>query len=168
MRRLTPPVSPVAAAPLRRLTVSLSQLAAVPLRRLAVSPSQLAAEPVRRLILLLSALAAVAALAGCGTSDDPSARRPTTVDENDDRAVALDCLTRVKGLDARAEGEHDVVVGDQDTGPRIRFFLTGGESEARQFEGKAEGSEQIGNTLLYVRQGSDDVLKDVEFCLDHL
>jgi predicted small lipoprotein YifL len=124
----------------------------------------------KRLVPILSLLAVVAALAGCGRggSEDPSAGRPSTVDENDDRAIALDCLTRVRGLDARLEGEHEVVVGADDTGPKIRFFLTGGESEARQFEGKAEGSEQIGNTLLYVRKGSDDVIEDVEFCLDHL
>lgn len=125
----------------------------------------------KRLAPTLSLVAVVAALAGCGRggSDDPSAGRPSTVDTNDDRAVALDCLTRVRGLhDARLDGEHDIVVGADDTGPKIRFFLTGGESEARQFEGKAEGSEQIGNTLLYVRKGSDDVIEDVEFCLDHL
>lgn len=122
----------------------------------------------KRLMPTLSLVAVAAALAACGSSDDPTAGRPSTVDENDDRAVAIDCLTRVRGLDARLEGEHDVVVGDGDEGPRIRFFLTGGEAEARQFEGNAEGSEQIGNMLLFVREGSDDVLEDVEFCLDHL
>jgi hypothetical protein len=121
-------------------------------------------------LLALLALAAAVAAAGCGSgsSTDPAEGRPATVDVNDDRAVALDCLTRVKGLDAREEGDHELIVGDEETGPKIRFFLTGGESEARQFEGKAEGSEQIGNTLLYVREGSDDELEDVEFCLDHL
>lgn len=124
-----------------------------------------------RLLPSLSLIAVVAALAGCGVGgggEDPSVGRPSTIDKNDDRAIGFDCLTRVKGLDAHLDGDHDIVVGDEKTGPKIRFFLTGGESEARQFEGKAEGSEQIGNTLLYVREGTDDVLQNIEFCLDHL
>ena len=59
-------------------------------------------------------------------------------------------------------------MGDPKTGPRIVFYLTAGEAEARQFEGDAEGSEQIGSALLYVRDGSDDVLGDVESCLGDL
>jgi hypothetical protein len=117
--------------------------------------------PLLLLVLLL-------ALAGCGGSYDPRADLPTTVSKDDDRAVALNCLTGHEGLDARLEGKEEIVVGSGDDGPRIRFYLTGGESEAAQFEGRAEGSEQIGSALLFVRKGSDDELEHVEFCLDNL
>jgi hypothetical protein len=121
----------------------------------------------KRLVLSLS-LAGALALAGCGGSYDPRADLPATVSEDDVRAVTLNCLTARQHLQARLQGEHEIVVGAGDEGPRIRFFLTGGESEAAQFEGRAEGSEQIGNTLLFVRKGSEDVVEDVEFCLDNL
>jgi hypothetical protein len=120
-----------------------------------------------RPVAIIAVLAAgVGVLAGCG-SDDPSAGRPATVDSNDIRAVALDCLTRVEGLEAREQGDDEIVVGADDTGPRIRVFLTSGEAEAEIFEGKAEGAEQIGATLLFVRQADDETLQKVEFCLDH-
>jgi hypothetical protein len=121
-----------------------------------------------RFPLSLPLLAAVLAVAGCGGAYDPRADLPTTVSKDDQRAVALNCLTRHEGLDARLDGKDAIVVGAGDRGPRVRFFLTGGESEAAQFEGRAEGSEQIGSALLFVRDGSDDELEQVEFCLDHL
>ena len=55
-----------------------------------------------------------------------------------------------------------------DDAPRIKFFLTAGEAEAEQFQGRGEGAEQIGGTLLYVGDGSDDLLKPVEKCLADL
>ena len=113
--------------------------------------------------LVLVALG-LAVLSGCAGSSGGSA----SVDDSDKQAVALDCLTNDKGLDARADGENAITVGDPKTGPRIVFYLTAGEAEARQFEGDAEGSEQIGSALLFVRDGSDDVLGDVESCLGDL
>ncbi len=121
-----------------------------------------------RSVVLFSLLALALVAAGCGGSYDPRAGLPTTVSEDDTRAVALICMTEHEDLDARLEGKEDIVVGDRRTGPRIRFFLTGGESEAAQFEGRGEGSEQIGSTLLFVREGSDDELERIEFCLDRL
>ena len=53
-------------------------------------------------------------------------------------------------------------------GPRIRFFLTSGQAEAEQFAGRGEGSEQIESALLFVREGSEQLLEDVEECLDNL
>jgi hypothetical protein len=100
-----------------------------------------------------------AALAGCGGGSGPNSRN--------DLPDALTCI-RHKGLPARQNGTDTIQVGDPTSGPRIRFFLTGGEAEAAQFEGREEGSEQIGASLLYVRQASDDTLKDVENCLDSL
>ncbi|HEY1275630.1 MAG TPA: hypothetical protein VGF25_11985 [Thermoleophilaceae bacterium] len=112
--------------------------------------------------LVLALVLALAALAaGCGDSGSGS-------DAPDKRTAALDCLTQDKGIDAREEGEDEILIGDADTGPKIKFFLTSGEAEGAEFLGQAEGAEQIGATLLYVRKGSDDLLKDVEFCLDNL
>jgi hypothetical protein len=113
----------------------------------------------RRALALLTAAAAL--VAGCGSPDYDA-------DPNDKRAVALECLTETKDLDARLEGEDAILVGSSDTGPRIRFFLTSGEAEAEQFEGRGEGAEQIGNALLFVRDGSEEELSEVENCLDDL
>jgi hypothetical protein len=57
------------------------------------------------------------------------------------------------------------VIGDGPGAPRVRFFLTAGESEAAHFQAEGEGSEQIGATWLYVNEGSDDLLEEVETCL---
>jgi hypothetical protein len=100
-------------------------------------------------------------LAGCGGPDYDA-------DPNDKRAVALECLTETKDLSARLDGEDAIVVGDAETGPRIRFFLTSGEAEAEQFAGRGEGAEQIGNALLFVRDGSEEDLAEIENCLDEL
>lgn len=111
--------------------------------------------------ICLACLALTAA--GCGLSGDDAA-----VDPNDKRAVALECITNDKGLDAELSGNDRIQVGDPSTGPRIRFFLTGGEAEAEQFEGRGEGAEQIKNALLFVRQGSEDDLGEIEECLNDL
>jgi hypothetical protein len=46
--------------------------------------------------------------------------------------------------------------------------LTNGEAEAAQFGGKAEGTEHIESALLFVREAPDDLLEEVESCLDEL
>ena len=89
-------------------------------------------------------------------------------DPQEKRAAALECLREEKGVDARPAGPSGIQVGDPATGPRVRFYLTSGEAEAAQFKGTQEGSEHIGSALLFVREGSDDVLEDVEACLDSL
>jgi hypothetical protein len=111
------------------------------------------------LVLACAALAT----SGCGLSGEDS-----DVDPNDKRGVALECITEDKGLDARSEGRDRIQVGDTRGGPEIRFFLTSGEAEAEQFEGRGEGSEQIKNALLFVRQGSEDDLTEIEECLNDL
>ena len=110
---------------------------------------------------LAATVGASLAAGGCGGPDYDA-------DPNDKRAVAHECITETKGLEARLDGEDAIVVGNSDTGPRIRFFLTSGEAEAEQFEGGGEGAEQIGNALLFVRSGSEEVLSEVENCLDEL
>ena len=95
---------------------------------------------------------------GCGSSGSGGGQ--------DRETNALTCLRDKKGLPATLRG--DVIqIGNPATGPRVRFFLTGGESEATQFEGRAEGTEQIGGTLLYVGAANDDTLSKVEWCLDN-
>ena len=114
----------------------------------------------------LTALAAASGLllAGCGLGT--SAKEGP--DSNDKRGSALACLTDEKGLDARLVGDEEIQVGDAATGPRLRFFLTRGQAEAEQFEGRAEGALQSGSALIYVRQNSDEVLEQVEDCVDSL
>jgi hypothetical protein len=110
-------------------------------------------------------LLAVAA-PGCG-SDGGSSPSPADK-QSDKRGATLACLRDERHLDARPLGRDSIQVGDPRTGARVKFFLTNGEAEAAQFEGRGEGSEQIGSALLFVRRGSEDVLEDVEGCLDQL
>jgi hypothetical protein len=116
-----------------------------------------------RLAALACFAGAALAAAGCSPSGEED-----TLDPNDKRAVALECMTEEKGLDARLAGDDRIQVGDPATGPNIRFFLTGGEAEAEQFEGRGEGAEQIKNALLFVREGSEEDLGEIEECLNDL
>ena len=111
-------------------------------------------------------IACAALAAGCGGGD--SAANGEGPDPNDKRANALECITEEKELEARPVGDNEIQVGDEKTGPRVRFYLTGGEAEAAQFSGRAEGAEHIGSALLFTRGGSEDVLEDVELCLSDL
>ena len=97
------------------------------------------------------------ALPGCGSADEDGG--------GGDRASALSCL-KARGIPARPVGADSVQVGDPASGPRIRFFLTNGQAEAFQFQGEAEGAEQIGEVLLFTRGGSDRMLERVEGCLN--
>jgi hypothetical protein len=114
--------------------------------------------------LALLPLVLLLGLPGCGLGSDDAAPAD---DESDKRAVAMTCFQE-EGLDARLEGDNAIVIGDGEGAPRIKFFLTSGLSEGRQFQGRAEGAEQIGPALLYVNEGEDDVLETVENCLADL
>jgi hypothetical protein len=109
----------------------------------------------------------LAALAGCGSSDAGPSE-----DDSDKRAVALECLTEDKGVDARLGPDDTILLDGGDKAPRIQFFLTADEALSAQFEGDGEGAEQIGAALLFVRpevrDGSEDLLEDVENCLADL
>jgi hypothetical protein len=112
--------------------------------------------------LLGAACAATLALAGCGLGSDDAAP-----DDADIRTTVMTCFEN-EGIDATLEGEEgneEIVIGDGPGAPRVRVFLTSGESEAAHFQGEGEGAEQIGATWLYVNEGSDDLLEDVENCL---
>jgi hypothetical protein len=111
--------------------------------------------------LALLALAA-AGLGGCSLGSDDGS---PSGDDSDARAGAFACITEDKGLQARLHGDNAILVGDPERGPRVVFYLTSGQAEAAQFEGRGEGSEQIGSALLYVRDGSEEELEDVEACL---
>ena len=114
-----------------------------------------------------AACAAALALAACGGSDEPA--RPggkgQAPDPNDKRAVALDCIENQEQLQATA-GRREVDPGRRPGGPRIEFLVSGGEAEGRQFQGNAQGAEQIGAALLFVNDGTDDQLEKIEKCLD--
>lgn len=115
---------------------------------------------------LVTALVLACLVAGCGSdSGDSGGAGP---DPNDKRAVALECL-KGKEIPAELTGENAIQVGeDPDTDPRIEFFVTSGEAEGRQFAGDAQGAEHIGTALLFVREGDDDLLDEVEGCLQDL
>ena len=118
--------------------------------------------------LLLSIALAAASLAGCGLGSDDAGGGGGDLD---DRSAAMACLQDAGLDDARLvgpEGNQEIVIGDGAQAPRIKFFLTAGEAEAQQFQGRGEGAEQIGGALLYVRDGSDDLLAPVEKCLADL
>jgi len=98
---------------------------------------------------------------GCGSGEPVTGDEP---DPNDKRAVALDCFVNEAGLEAEMTGEQSVQVNGPG-GPRVEFFLTNGEAESQQFKGEAQGAEQVGPALLFVNDGSDEVLEDLENCL---
>jgi hypothetical protein len=103
------------------------------------------------------------AFAGCGLGSDDAGGGGDT----DNRTAALNCIQDA-GIDARLEGdegEEEIVIGDGAGAPRVRFFLTAGESEAAHFEGEGEGAEQIGAGWLYTNEGDDDTLEAAENCL---
>jgi hypothetical protein len=112
--------------------------------------------------MLAAACLSALALAGCGIGSDDAAP-----DDSDIRTTVMTCFEE-EGLDARFEGEEgdeEIVIGDGPGAPRVRVFLTSGESEAAHFQGEGEGAEQIGATWLYVNDGSDDLLEQVENCV---
>jgi hypothetical protein len=111
---------------------------------------------------MLAAACLLAALPGCGIGSDDAAP-----DDADIGTTVMTCFEN-EGLPARFvgdEGNEEIVIGDGPGAPRVRIFLTSGESEAAHFQGEGEGSEQIGATWLYVNEGSDDLLEQVENCL---
>lgn len=110
---------------------------------------------------LLAACALALGPAGCGSDEPVTGDEP---DPNDKRAVALDCFVNEAGLEAELTGEQSIQV-DGPTGPRVEFFLSNGEAEGQQFKGEAQGAEQVGPALLFVNDGSDEMLEDLENCL---
>ena len=115
---------------------------------------------------IASAAASLVALvsSGCGIGGDDDAISRAGPNPNDKRAVALACITREKGVPARLAGEKSIQV-EGSNAPRVEFFVSSGEAEARQFQGEAQGAEQVGAALLFVNGGDDEVLKKVEDCL---
>jgi len=122
---------------------------------------------IARRLAVAAACAAALALAACGGGDEPA--RPggkgQPPDPNDKRAVALDCFVNKEGLQARLVGEKAIQVGAPG-GPRIEFLISTGEAEGRQFQGDAQGAEQIGSTLLFLNDGTEDQLEKLERCLE--
>jgi hypothetical protein len=118
-------------------------------------------------VLVLSLALVAAVLAGCSLGSEDAGGG----DDLDNRSAAMVCLEDAGIDDARLvgrEGKQEIVIGDSADPPRIKFFLTAGEAEAEQFQGHGEGAEQIGGTLLYTGDGSDDLLEPVEKCLADL
>ena len=121
----------------------------------------------KRSVLVLSLVLAPALLAGCSLGSEDAGGGNNV----DDRTATMTCLQDAGVDNARlvgADAEQKIVIGDSADAPRVKFFLTAGEAEAEQFQGRGEGAEQIGGTLLYVGDGSDDQLEPVEKCLADL
>jgi hypothetical protein len=114
----------------------------------------------KRPLLLLPLLLAVS---GCGIGSSDA-----SPPENQPDWVATETCLKEKEIDARMVDERRIQVGEEGSGPRIDFYLTPGEAEARQFAGEAEGTEQIGSALLWVNEGGEDLLFEIEDCLDDL
>ncbi len=104
----------------------------------------------------------------------PAAGPATTLAPEDKRGVALACIADEKGIDAKAVGDKGIVIGvgtpSGGTGgkevSRIDFFQSSLEAEGEQFEGRAEGAEQIGAALFYVRELPEETLIEIEDCLN--
>ena len=121
----------------------------------------------KRSVLVLSLVLAPALMAGCSLGSEDAGGG----NDLDDRSATMACLQDAGVDNARLvgpDGGQEIVIGDSADAPRIKFFLTAGEAEAEQFQGRGEGAEQIGGTLLYVGDGSDDQLEPVEKCLADL
>jgi hypothetical protein len=113
--------------------------------------------------MLAAACVSALALPGCGLGSDDA----SPDDDADVRTTVMTCFEN-EGIPAHFEGEEgneEIVIGDGPGAPRVRVFLTSGESEAAHFQAEGEGSEQIGATWLYVNEGSDELLEQVENCL---
>jgi hypothetical protein len=108
------------------------------------------------------AIVIVLSLGACGskTNGDSLGANP-----NDQRAEALACMKEHK-LAVRKVGNTSIQVGPAGTGPRVVFYTTPRDAEADQFEGKTPDAEQVGRALIYVNEGSDEVLEKLENCLD--
>jgi hypothetical protein len=122
---------------------------------------------VKRSVLVLSLVLAPALMAGCSLGSEDAGGG----NDLDDRSATMACLQDAGVDGARLvgpDGGQEIVIGDSADAPRVKFFLTAGEAEAEQFQGRGEGAEQIGGTLLYVGDGSDDQLGPVEKCLADL
>ncbi|HEX2161088.1 MAG TPA: hypothetical protein VHF88_04620 [Thermoleophilaceae bacterium] len=137
---------------------------------------------------LLAALCVLAAASGCGDDDGPpsSQQQPagdtvaitapgetapapgpaTTLAPEDKRGLALECIRDEKGIEASTEGDKAIAIGPGGDASRIDFYQSSLEAEAVQFEGRAEGAEQIGAALFYVRELPEQTLIDIEDCLN--
>jgi hypothetical protein len=138
---------------------------------------------------LLAALCALVAASGCGDDDGPpsSQQKPagdtnvaitapgetapapgpaTTLAPEDKRGVALACIRDEKRIDATPVGDKGIEIKADAQTTRIDFFQSSLEAEGEQFEGRAEGAEQIGAALFYVRELSEQTLVEIEDCLN--
>lgn len=110
---------------------------------------------------LAAACVTLVALAGCSSGSDDAGPDP-----NDKRAVAFECISNEKGIDATLLGDKKSIQVDGTGAPKVEFFTSVGEAEGKQFLGGAQNAEQIGASLLYVNAGDDKLLGDLEECLN--
>ncbi|MGI8844638.1 MAG: hypothetical protein ACR2HC_00410 [Thermoleophilaceae bacterium] len=121
-----------------------------------------------RALAITAASAIALALGACGGGGDTNPAAPAAAgappDPNDKRGIALQCI-KEKQLAARLVGKQSIQVGAFG-GPRVEFFVSGGEAEGQQFQGQGQAAEQIGSALLFINEGNEDQLDKIEACLD--
>lgn len=110
------------------------------------------------------ALGLVTGGCGGGGGDLTSDQRERGLDQTvsfDPRDAPLRCLGKARVPAAKADGDAIAVRGV----PRIRFAPNATGAEAESLAGRAEGAEQLGRALLYVRGASEAELTVLERCL---
>ena len=115
----------------------------------------------RGLAASLSLLCAVS-LGACGSKSNGDSLGSNP---NDQRTEALACM-KDEQLTVKKVGNTSLQVGAEKDGPRVVFYTTPRDAEADQFVGRTPGAEQVGRALIYVNEGSDEVLEKLENCLD--
>lgn len=81
-----------------------------------------------------------------------------------DRTTVARCLS-AHGIAVEQVDPNTLQVAGGSSQPRIVFATTPGEADADSFAARAEGAEQVANAFIYVNQGSDALLAQLESCL---
>jgi hypothetical protein len=114
---------------------------------------------------LAAATLATIALAGCGAVKvQPTAGRGQIDSQATMNPNHLACLQRAH-LPVTVVNREVLQIGSLPTGPTVVFTPTPSSAQDAQISGQAQGAEAIGSALLWVHQGSDQELKEIENCL---
>jgi hypothetical protein len=120
----------------------------------------------RNLRRLVSVLLAGVAAAGCASTIKPLRGRGVVDSPITTKNNHLACL-RQQHLPVQQVGSTGLQIGALPSGPTVVFTPTPGAAQALQIQGlrSTQGSEVIGQALLYPHQADDGELKKIETCL---
>lgn len=126
---------------------------------------RLTTAPTARRALIPMLLAGLAA-AGCASTAKPSQGRGVVDSPITTKNNHLKCLQQ-QHLPVQEVGATGLQIGALPSGPTVVFAPTPGAAQALQIQGvrSAQGSEVIGQALLYPHQAGDGELKKIETCL---